>query len=181
MDVQTTAIAGMLVIQPKVFRDPRGFFTETFQRQRYLDAGITAEFVQDNFSRSSKGTLRGLHYQIQHPQGKLVQVLRGKIFDVVVDVRKSSPTFGRWLGFELSDETCQQVYVPPGCAHGFCVLSDSVDFTYKCTDYYFQEHERTLLWNDPALGIEWPLTDEPILSAKDRAGIPLDRAEVFAD
>ena len=181
MHVETTAIPGLIVIQPKVFGDPRGFFTETFQRQRYRDAGVASEFVQDNFSRSSKGTLRGLHYQIQHPQGKLVQVLRGKIFDVVVDLRKSSPAFGRWLGFELSDETCRQVFVPPGCAHGFCVLSDSADFTYKCTDYYFPEHERTLLWNDHTLGIEWPLTQEPLLSQKDRAGIPLDRAEVFAN
>ncbi|GDY09487.1 MAG: dTDP-4-dehydrorhamnose 3,5-epimerase [Planctomycetota bacterium] len=179
MQVETTAISGLLLIQPKVFRDPRGFFTETFQRQRYRDAGIAADFVQDNFSRSAKGALRGLHYQIQHPQGKLVQVLRGKIFDVVVDLRRSSPTFGRWLGFELSDETFQQVFVPPGCAHGFCVLSETADFTYKCTDLYFPEHERTLLWNDPVLGIEWPLTDDPILSNKDRAGIPLDRAEVY--
>lgn len=181
MQIKTTAIPGLLEIQPKVFGDQRGFFTETYQRQRYRDAGIAAEFVQDNFSRSSKGTLRGLHYQIQHPQGKLVQVLRGKILDVVVDLRKSSPSFGRWLSFELSDETCRQVFVPPGCAHGFCVLSESADFTYKCTDYYFPEYERTLLWNDPALGIEWPLTQEPLLSPKDRAGIPLDRAEVFAD
>ena len=179
MDVQTTAIPGVLLIQPKVFRDSRGFFTETFQQQRFREAGVAAEFVQENFSRSSKGTLRGLHYQIQHPQGKLVQVLRGKIFDVVVDLRKPSPTFGRWLGFELGEETCRQVYVPPGCAHGFCVLSDSVDFTYKCTDYYFPEHERTLLWNDPVLGIEWPLTGEPILSAKDRAGVPLAQTEVY--
>jgi dTDP-4-dehydrorhamnose 3,5-epimerase len=181
MHVETTVIPGLLKIQPKVFGDPRGFFTETFQHQRYRDAGIATEFVQDNFSRSSKGTLRGLHYQIQHPQGKLVQVLRGKIFDVVVDLRKTSPSFGRWLGFELSDETCQQVFVPPGCAHGFCVLSESADFTYKCTDYYFPEHERTLLWNDPALGIEWPLTQEPLLSQKDRVGVPLGRAEVFAE
>ncbi|MBM3969496.1 MAG: dTDP-4-dehydrorhamnose 3,5-epimerase [Planctomycetes bacterium] len=179
MHVETTTISGVLLIQPKVFRDPRGFFTETFQRPRYRDAGLTADFVQDNFSRSAKGTLRGLHYQIQHPQGKLVQVLQGKIFDVVVDLRRPSPTFGRWLGLELSHETCRQVYIPPGCAHGFCVLSDTADFTYKCTDLYFPEHERTLLWNDPALGIEWPLTDEPILSNKDRAGIPLDRAEVY--
>ncbi|MFM9961795.1 MAG: dTDP-4-dehydrorhamnose 3,5-epimerase [Planctomycetaceae bacterium] len=181
MHIETTAIPGLLVIQPKVFGDPRGFFVETFQSQRYRDAGIDAEFVQDNFSRSSKGILRGLHYQIQHPQGKLVQVLSGKVCDVVVDLRKSSPTFGRWLGFELSDETCRQVFVPPGCAHGFCVLSETADFTYKCTDYYFPEHERTLLWNDPAVGIEWPLTEEPRLSPKDRAGIPLDRAEVFAE
>lgn len=179
MHVETTAISGLLFIQPKVFRDPRGFFTETYHRQRYRDAGIAVEFVQDNFSRSVKGTLRGLHYQIQHPQGKLVQVLSGKIFDVVVDLRKASPTFGRWLGFELSEESCRQVYVPPGCAHGFCVLSEVADFTYKCTDSYFPEHERTLLWNDPAIGIEWPLTDEPTLSAKDRAGIPLDHAEVY--
>ncbi len=181
MHIETTAIPGLLSIQPKVFGDRRGFFTETYQRQRYRDAGITDEFVQDNFSRSSKGTLRGLHYQIQHPQGKLVQVLSGKILDVVVDLRKSSPSFGRWVSFELSDETCRQVYVPPGCAHGFYVLSESADFTYKCTDYYFPEHERTLLWNDPALGIEWPLTEEPLLSNKDRDGVPLDRAEVFAE
>lgn len=179
MQVETTAIPGLLVIQPRVFRDVRGFFTETFQRDRYRDAGICAEFVQDNFSRSAHGTLRGLHYQISHPQGKLVQVLRGKIFDVIVDLRRPSPTFGRWLGFELSDETCRQVYVPPGCAHGFYVLSDSADFTYKCSDFYYPEYERTLLWNDPAIGIEWPITDEPILSAKDRAGVPLDRADVF--
>ena len=181
MHVKTTTISGVLLIQPKVFRDSRGFFTETFHRQRYRDAGIATDFVQDNFSRSAKGTLRGLHYQIQHPQGKLMQVLQGKIFDVVVDLRRPSPTFGRWLGFELSDETCQQVYVPPGCAHGFCVLSETADFTYKCTDSYFPEHERTLLWNDPVLDIEWPITDEPILSNKDRAGIPLDRAEVYAE
>lgn len=181
MQVETTAIPGLLVLQPKVFGDPRGFFTETFQRQRYRDAGIDVDFVQDNFSRSSKGTLRGLHYQIQHSQGKLVQVLSGKIFDVVVDLRKPSPTFGRWLSFELSDETCRQLFVPPGCAHGFYVLSEHADFTYKCTDYYFPEHERALLWNDPAIGIEWPLTGEPLLSNKDRAGIPLDRAEVFAE
>lgn len=179
MQVETTAISGLLLIQPKVFRDSRGFFTETFQSQRYHDAGIAANFVQDNFSRSAKGTLRGLHYQIQHPQAKLVQVLRGKIFDVVVDLRRSSPTFGRWLGFELSDETCRQVFVPPGCAHGFYVLSESVDFTYKCSDVYFPEHERALLWNDPTIGIKWPLTDEPILSAKDRAGVPLHQAEVY--
>lgn len=181
MQIETTAITGLLVIQPKVFRDARGFFTETFQRQRYADAGITDDFVQDNFSRSSRGTLRGLHYQIQHPQGKLVQVLSGRIFDVVVDLRKSSPTFGRWLAFELSDESCRQLYVPPGCAHGFFVLSETADFTYKCTDYYFPEHERTLLWNDPAIGIEWPLDGEPILSAKDRAGVPLSQADVYDD
>lgn len=180
MQIETTPIPGLLVIQPKVFRDPRGFFTETFQAQRYRDAGISDPFVQDNFSRSSKGIVRGLHYQIQRPQGKLVQVLAGKVFDVVVDLRKGSSAFGRWLGFELSDETCRQVYVPPGCAHGFCVLSETADFSYKCTDLYFPEHERTLLWNDPAIGIAWPLTGEPILSNKDLAGLPLDRAEVFA-
>lgn len=179
MQIETTAISGLLVIQPKVFRDPRGFFVETFQQQRYRDAGMTADFVQDNYSRSSKGILRGLHYQIEHPQGKLVQVLRGQVFDVVVDLRKPSPTFGRWLGFDLSEENCRQVFVPPGCAHGFCVLSEIADFSYKCTDFYFPEHERTLLWNDPTIGIEWPLTGEPILSNKDRAGIPLDRAETF--
>ena len=179
MNVETTAIPGLLLIQPKVFRDPRGFFLETFQRQRYHDAGLTADFVQDNYSRSSKGILRGLHYQVQHPQGKLVQVLSGKVFDVVVDLRKTSSAFGRWLGFELSDENCHQVFVPPGCAHGFCVLSETADFSYKCTDYYFPEHERSLHWNDPQIGIEWPLTEEPILSHKDRNGIPFERAEVY--
>ncbi len=179
MQVQTTTIPGLLVIQPQVFGDPRGFFVETFQQQRYREAGITADFVQDNYSRSSQGILRGLHYQIQHPQGKLVQVLHGKVFDVVVDLRKPSSSFGRWFSIELSDETCRQVFVPPGCAHGFCVLSQTADFSYKCTDYYFPEHERSLLWNDPAIGIEWPLTDEPILSNKDRNGIPFDRAEVY--
>lgn len=181
MQIEATAIAGLLVIQPKVFRDARGFFMETFQRQRYAEAGIVDDFVQDNFSRSSRGTLRGLHYQILHPQGKLVQVLSGKIFDVVVDLRKSSPTFGRWLAFELSDESCRQLFVPPGCAHGFYVLSEMADFAYKCTDSYFPEHERTLLWNDPAIGIEWPLVGEPILSAKDRAGVPLSQADVYDD
>ena len=179
MQIETTVIPGLLVIQPKVFGDPRGFFTETFQRERYREAGITAEFVQDNFSRSRGGILRGLHYQTQHPQGKLVQVLAGKVFDVVVDLRRPSPAFGRWLGFELSDEKCRQIFVPPGCAHGFCVLSDSADFSYKCTDYYFPEHERSLLWNDPAIGIEWPITAEPTLSAKDRMGVPLAEATVF--
>ena len=179
MQVDITAIPGLLVIQPKVFRDPRGFFTETFQQQRYRDAGIAAEFVQDNLSRSSKGTLRGLHYQIQRPQGKLVQVLQGRIFDVVVDLRKPSPAFGRWLAFELSDETFRQVYVPPGCAHGFYVLSETADFAYKCTDYYFPEHERSLLWSDPHIGIEWPLVGAPTLSDKDRTGVTLDTAEIF--
>ncbi len=179
MNVETTAIPGLLLIQPKVFRDPRGFFLETFQQQRYRDAGLVADFVQDNYSRSAKGILRGLHYQVQHPQGKLVQVLSGKVFDVVVDLRKTSPAFGRWLGFELSDENCRQVFVPPGCAHGFCVLSETADFSYKCTDYYFPEHERSLLWNDPQIGIEWPLTEEPILSNKDRNGVPFEQAEVY--
>ena len=179
LNVETTARPGLLLIQPKVFRDPRGFFLETFQRQRYRDAGLVADFVQDNYSRSSKGILRGLHYQVQHPQGKLVQVLSGKVFDVVVDLRKNSPAFGRWLGFELSDQNCHQVFVPPGCAHGFCVLSETADFSYKCTDYYFPEHERSLLWNDPKIGIEWPLTEEPTLSNKDRNGATLEQAEVY--
>lgn len=181
MQVETTEIPGLLVITPKVFRDPRGMFVETFQRQRYRDAGISAEFVQDNFSRSAKGILRGLHYQIQHPQGKLVQVLSGRVFDVVVDLREPSPTFGRWKAFELSDSNFRQIFVPPGCAHGFYVLSEFADFSYKCTDLYFPEHERSLLWNDPQIGIEWPLTDEPILSNKDRAGVPFARAEFYKE
>ena len=179
MHVETTAIPGLLVIQPKVFRDPRGYFLETFQQQRYRDAGIAAEFVQDNLSRSSQGILRGLHYQIQHPQGKLVQVLRGKVFDVAVDMRRSSPSFGRWAGVRLSAASRAILWIPPGFAHGFYVLSDGAEFLYKATDYYAPEHERTLLWNDPALGIAWPLSGPPVLNAKDAAGRPLARAEVY--
>ena len=179
MQVQATDLPGLVILQPRVFEDARGFFKETYQKTRYAAAGITGDFVQDNYSRSTRGTVRGLHYQIVHPQGKLVQVFRGEIYDVAVDLRRDSPTFGRAMGIVLSESNHRQLYIPPGFAHGFCVLSDVAEFFYKCTDYYFPEHERTLLWNDPALRIEWPLDAEPILSPKDRAGTPLAKAECY--
>jgi len=166
--VTTIDIPGVLVIEPKVFRDRRGFFVETYHVQRYEDAGITERFVQDNYSRSVRSTLRGLHFQEPHAQGKLVMAVEGTVYDVVVDVRKGSPSFGKWYGAELSAENLWQIYVPPGCAHGFCVISETAAFMYKCTDYYSPEDERGVLWNDPALGIAWPVY-QPILSAKDQA------------
>lgn len=166
MNVTMTAIPGVLIIEPNVFGDARGFFLETFQDQRYREAGIKESFVQDNQSRSAHGVLRGLHFQKQHPQGKLVHVTRGEVFDVAVDLRKDSPAFGRWVGIRLSEDNHTQFYVPPGCAHGFCVLSDIADFHYKCTDYYHPEDEGCLIWNDPDIGIDWPL-QQPTLSGKD--------------
>jgi dTDP-4-dehydrorhamnose 3,5-epimerase len=178
--VTPTAIPDVLVLTPKVFGDARGFFFESFNARDFAQAtGVDAQFVQDNHSKSAKGVLRGLHYQIQHAQGKLVRVVQGRVFDVVVDVRKSSPTFGRWVGVELSAENCQQMWVPPGLAHGFVVLSESAEFLYKTTDYWYPEHERSLLWNDPAIGIEWPIDGEPLLAAKDQAGKLLAQAELF--
>jgi dTDP-4-dehydrorhamnose 3,5-epimerase len=178
--VTPTAIPDVLVLTPKVFGDARGFFFESFNARDFAQAtGVDAQFVQDNHSKSAKGVLRGLHYQIQHAQGKLVRVVQGRVFDVVVDVRKSSPTFGRWVGVELSAENCQQMWVPPGLAHGFVVLSESAEFLYKTTDYWYPEHERSLLWNDPAIGIEWPIDGEPLLAAKDQAGKLLALAELF--
>lgn len=179
MQVRASRLPEVLVIEPRVFGDQRGFFKEIYERRRYREIGITAEFVQDNYSRSCRGTLRGLHYQVQHPQGKLLQCLRGEIFDVAVDLRRDSPHFGRWMGETISEANHRQIYVPPGFAHGFYVLSDVADVLYKCTDYYFPEHERSLLWNDPVIGIDWPLAGEPILSAKDRAGTPLAQADCF--
>ena len=181
MKVHTTPIDGLLLIEPKVFGDERGFFCETWQAERYREAGVEGTFVQDNHSRSSQGVLRGLHYQIRQPQGKLVRVTHGEVFDVAVDMRCSSATFGQWYGVVLSGENHRQFWVPPGFAHGFYVMSESADFHYKCTDYYAPEHERCLLWNDKAVGIEWPLVDgsEPELSAKDTAGVPLESAEAF--
>ena len=171
MKVIPTAIADVLIIEPTVFGDERGFFFESFNSRAFTQAtGLAHEFVQDNHSRSSRGVLRGLHYQIQQPQGKLVRVVRGAVFDVAVDIRKSSPTFGQWVGVELTEHNHRQLWVPPGLAHGFMVTSESADFLYKTTDYYAPEHERCLLWNDPAIGIEWPLNIEPQLSAKDRLG-----------
>lgn len=174
-----TEIPDVIVIEPQVFGDARGFFCETYHQQKYADAGLKVTFVQDNHSRSSRGVLRGLHYQIRQPQGKLLSVMAGEIFDVAVDLRRSSATFGRWVGVNLSAESHRLMYVPPGFAHGFLVLSETADVCYKCTDLYAPEHERTLLWNDPAVGIRWPLTGEPQLSDKDRQGLPLAEAECF--
>ena len=170
MKIIETSIPGALIVEPKVFGDSRGFFLETFHASRYAQAGIPGPFVQDNHSHSAKGVLRGLHFQKQYPQGKLVYVTRGTVFDVAVDIRRDSPTFGQWVGVTLSVENHRQFYLPPGLAHGFCVLSEVADFCYKCTDYYHPEDEGCIRWDDPEIGIEWPLT-EPILSAKD-AGAP---------
>ena len=177
--VTLTSLPGVLILDPRVFGDERGFFFESFQINRYRDAGITENFVQDNVSRSSKGILRGLHYQLVQPQGKLVYVTRGEVFDVAVDLRRSSSTFGRWFGVLLNDENHRQLYVPPGFAHGFYVTSETADFCYKCTDFYNPSHERTLLWNDPTVGVEWPRLDLPILSAKDQQGRLLADLETY--
>lgn len=180
INVIATALPDVKVIEPKVFGDARGFFYESFNAREFArETGVSAEFVQDNHSRSAKGVLRGLHYQIQNPQGKLVRVVSGEVFDVVVDIRRSSPTFGKWEGVYLSADNKRQLWVPPGFAHGFCVTSESAEFLYKTTDYWFPEFERSLLWSDPALGIEWPLEGEPQVAAKDAAARPLAEAEVF--
>lgn len=167
MKIIETALPGVLLIEPRVFGDQRGFFLETWNRERYLDAGFPdVEFVQDNHSRSHKGVLRGLHTQVANPQGKLVQVVTGSVFDVAVDIRTGSPTFGQWVGYELNEENHRQLWIPPGFAHGFCVLSDVVDFTYKCTTLYAPGDEAGIVWNDADVGIEWPI-DTPLLSDKD--------------
>ena len=179
--VTPTAIPEVLILEPKVFGDARGFFFESFNVRDFAQAtGLNVEFVQDNHSRSSTGVLRGLHYQLQQAQGKLVRVVRGAVFDVAVDIRKSSPTFGQWVGCELTEDNHRQFWVPPGFAHGFVVLSELADFLYKTTDYYAPAHERCIAWNDPAIGIRWPADLEPQLSAKDQAGLPLTQAQVFA-
>lgn len=171
MQIIDTKIADVKIIQPQVFGDERGFFLETFEQQRYQQAlDIDFHFVQDNHSRSTKGVLRGLHYQTQHAQGKLVRCVRGEVFDVAVDIRPDSLTFGQWQGVWLTEENKTQMWIPPGLAHGFVVLSDIADFEYKCTDYYTPGFEGCLLWNDPDVGIEWPIDFEPILSAKDVQG-----------
>ena len=181
MRVTPTAIADVLVIEPRVFGDERGFFFESFNERTFAEATVvSAKFVQDNHSRSVKNTLRGLHYQIRQTQGKLVRVVVGEVFDVVVDIRRSSPTFGKWVGERLSADNKRMLWVPAGLAHGFAVLSDYADFLYKTTDYWAPEHERTLLWNDPDIGVAWPIKGEPILAAKDKTGKRLAEAEVFA-
>ncbi len=181
MEVIATSIPDVLLVQPKVFGDSRGFFFESWNESVFERLGIQARFVQDNYSRSARGVLRGLHYQIKQPQGKLVRVVAGEIFDVVVDIRKSSPTFGRHVAARLNANDHRMLWVPVGFAHGFCVLSDSADVQYKSTDFYAPEHERAIQWNDPAIGIDWPLGDiAPTLSAKDKVSKPLAEAELFA-
>lgn len=180
MKVTPTTIPEVLVIEPKVFGDARGFFFESFNQKAFNDAtGLNETFVQDNHSRSSKGVLRGLHYQLQQPQGKLVRVVCGTVYDVAVDIRKSSPTFGKWVGVELSEDNQKQLWVPAGFAHGFLVLSESADFLYKTTDYYAPAYERCIAWNDAAIGIQWPSPLTPLISTKDQAGQRLDKAETF--
>lgn len=180
MNVIPTAIPDVLILEPRVYGDGRGFFFESYNEKVMAEkAGITAHFVQDNHSRSAKNVLRGLHYQIRQPQGKLVRVVAGEVFDVAVDIRKGSPTFGKWVGFNLSAENKRMAWIPPGFAHGFLVLSDYAEFLYKTTDYWAAEHERCIAWNDPDLAIAWPITGEPLLSEKDRQGRRLSAAEVF--
>jgi dTDP-4-dehydrorhamnose 3,5-epimerase len=179
MKVTATSIADVLIIEPKVFGDSRGFFLESFNQREFNSAtDSNFNFVQDNHSRSEKGVLRGLHYQLGKPQGKLVRVVRGAVFDVAVDIRPASPTFGKWVGLELNEHDNRQLWVPPGLAHGFLVLSDSADFLYKTTDYYAPELERCIAWDDPDLGIQWPLVQPPKLSVKDRSGASFKSAEI---
>jgi dTDP-4-dehydrorhamnose 3,5-epimerase len=179
MKVTPTALPDVRLIEPRAFGDERGVFFESWNARAFADAGLDIAFVQDNHSRSKRGVLRGLHYQIVHAQGKLVRCVAGEVFDVAVDLRRSSPTFGRWAGVTLSAENRRMLWVPPGFAHGFVVLSEAADFLYKTTDYWHPEHERTLLWNDPALGIAWPQAGAPIVNAKDAAGAPLASADVY--
>jgi dTDP-4-dehydrorhamnose 3,5-epimerase len=180
MNVIPTALPEVLIVEPKVFGDARGFFFESFNQRAFQEqTGLDLEFVQDNHSRSSQGVLRGLHYQIQQPQGKLVRVARGSVFDVAVDIRRSSPRFGQWVGVELSEDNQRQMWIPPGFAHGFVVTSESADFLYKTTDYYAPEHERCILWSDSQVNIHWPQLNHLKLSAKDQAGLSLSSAEVF--
>lgn len=181
MNIVNTKIPEVLLIEPTVFGDDRGFFFESFNEKRFAEAiGKTVQFVQDNHSKSARGVLRGLHYQIQQAQGKLVRVVSGEVFDVAVDIRKSSPTFGQWVGAVLSAENKRQMWVPEGFAHGFVVTSESAEFLYKTTDYWAPEYERCIAWNDPAIGIQWPIDALPVLSGKDQKGLRLGEAEVFA-
>lgn len=180
MNVIDTSLPGVKLIEPKVFADGRGFFLESWNARKFADAGIDCHFVQDNHSRSIRGVLRGLHYQVRDPQGKLVRVTRGAVFDVAVDIRRSSPHFGRWVGYELSEANRRMLWVPPGFAHGFLVLSDGADFLYKCTSLYAPAHDRSIAWNDPAIGIDWPVDVTPLLSPKDAAAPLLAAAEAYA-
>ncbi len=180
MQAVASAIPDVLIFEPKVFGDARGFFLESFNARVFRElTGLDVDFVQDNHSRSAAGVLRGLHYQLEQPQGKLVRVVRGRVFDVAVDLRRQSPSFGRWDGVELSEDNHRQLWIPPGFGHGFLVLSETADFLYKTTDYYAPQHERCIRWDDAEIGIEWPLTGEPLLSAKDREGRSLAEADVF--
>jgi|SRR5690242_1209195 dTDP-4-dehydrorhamnose 3,5-epimerase len=179
MKVAPTRLPEVLLIEPTVFGDARGFFFESWNEREFERAGIRARFVQDNHSRSAKGVLRGLHYQLRQPQGKLIRVTQGEIFDVTVDIRRGSATFARWEGVHLSAQSKNMLWIPIGFAHGFCVLSEFAEVQYKATDFYAPEHERCILWNDPRLGIDWPLPGKPVLSTKDAAGVRLQDAEVF--
>ena len=180
MRVIPTAIPDVLIIEPKVFGDARGFFFESFNQRAFNEAtGLNVQFVQDNHSRSAKGVLRGLHYQIEHAQGKLVRVVQGAVFDVAVDIRKSSPTFGKWVGIELTAENFRQMWIPAGFAHGFLVLSETADFLYKTTDYYMPDYERSILWKDANIGIEWPMRENPLISEKDKVACQFKEAECF--
>ena len=181
MKITNTKLPGIMLVEPKVFEDERGFFFESYHKRLFDEQEISLEFVQDNHSRSKQGALRGLHYQIRQPQGKLVRVILGEIFDVAVDLRKSSPTFGQWMGLYISSKNKKQLYIPPGFAHGFYVVSEWAEVLYKATDYYAPQWERTLLWNDPQINVSWPLLEgkQPILSSKDVAGTQFDQAEVY--
>lgn len=180
MKVERTSIPDVLVLEPKVFRDARGYFYESYNRRSFAAAaGLDVEFVQDNQSRSARNVLRGLHYQVRQPQGKLVRVVAGEIWDVAVDLRRGSPSFGRWAAAKLDGDSHRMLWIPPGFAHGFVVLSEQADVIYKATDFYAPEHERTLLWNDPAIAIPWPLAGDPVMTDKDRRGVPLAGAENF--
>lgn len=181
MKIVPTEIPGLFILEPRVFEDERGFFFESFNERVFAEqTGLEVRFVQDNHSRSVRNVLRGLHYQVRRPQGKLVRVVAGEVFDVAVDLRRDSPTFGMWRGVHLSADNKRMLWIPPGFAHGFLVLSDSADFLYKTTDYYAPEYERTIAWNDPEISIRWPLDGEPLLSAKDRAGVRFKDAELFS-
>lgn len=179
MNFFSSSIPDLLLLQPKVFEDERGFFFESYQQERFAGAGIPFDFVQDNHSRSKQGVLRGLHYQIRQPQGKLVRVVAGEIFDVAVDIRRSSPTFGQWMGINLSAQNKTMLWIPPGFAHGFYVLSEWAELLYKATDYYAPQWERTVLWNDPVLNIQWPIGSGPVVSQKDATGVQFSQAELF--